>query len=398
MPKVPLASRSRREAQIIALHLIFEAQNGTIRSVNLRYVHQTPEWPNYHWDWGAISEPLAAIHFRRGQLVMAMASLGFEVRQEAVLQVLVQDVTKSSEIEGEHLNLDQVRSSIAKRLGMDFAGLPTPDRYVEGVVDMMLDATQRFQAPLDDERIFGWHAALFPTGRSGMSKITVGEYRKGEMQIVSGPMGKEKVHFEAPSPDRVPLEMARFLDWFETYKIDPVVRAAIAHIWFETIHPLDDGNGRIGRAIMDKALAQADHTNQRFYSMTAQIHADKLSYYAILEKSQHGGLDITEWLFWFFTKLDLALASAESVLSLVRRKAHFWDHFREGLNERQAKIVNLLFAGFDGKLRTGKYAKIAKCSDATAQRDLSDLVAKGALIVDPATTGRGTAYILAPGF
>ncbi len=361
-----------------------------------RYAHLTPEWPRYHWDWETINQPLAEIHFRRGQLVMAMASLGFEVRQEAVLQVLVQDITKSSEIEGEYLDMQQVRSSIAQRLGMDFAGLPTPDRNVDSVVEMMLDATQRFQAPLDDERIFGWHAALFPTGRSRMTKITVGEYRKGEMQIVSGPMGRERVHFEAPSPDRVPGEMTRFLDWFETCKIDPVLRAAISHIWFETIHPMDDGNGRIGRAIMDKALAQADGTNQRFYSMTAQIHADKLAYYAILERSQHGGLDATEWLFWFFAKLNLAIASAEGVLNLVRRKTAFWDNFSEGINERQAKIINMLFAGFDGKLKTEGYAKIAKCSDATAQRDLSDLVTKGALIVDPATTGRGTAYILRP--
>jgi len=211
-----------------------------------------------------------------------------------------------------------------------------------------------------------------------MSKITVGEYRKGEMQIVSGPLGGERVHFEAPFPDRVPDEMARFLNWFETHKIDPVLRAAIAHLWFETIHPMDDGNGRIGRAIMDKALAQADGTNQRFYSMSAQIHADKLAYYAILERSQHGGLDATDWPLWFLAKLDLALGSAEGVLNLVRRKTAFWDNFREGINERQAKIINILFTGFDGKLKTERYAKIAKCSDATAQRDLSDLVTRGA--------------------
>jgi len=350
-----------------------------ITSMSPTYAHLTPEWPSYRWVWEAINQPLAEMHFRRGQLVMAMASLGFDVRQ-AVLQVLVQDVTKSGEIEGEHLNPQQVRSSRAQRPGMDFVGLPTPERNVDGVVKMMLDATQRFEAPLDDERIFGWHAALFPTGRSGMSKATLGEYRKGEMQIVSGPIGKERVHFEAPSSDRVPGEIARFL------------------YWFETIHPIDDGNGWIGRAIMDKALAQADGTNQRFYSMTAQIHADKLAYYAILERSQHGGLDSTEWLLWFFAKLDLALVSAEGVLNLVHRKTAFWDNFREGINERQAKIINMLFAGFDGKLKTERYAKIAKCSDATAQRDLSDLVTKGALIVDPATTGRGTAYILAPEF
>lgn len=367
-----------------------------ITSMSLRYAHLSPEWPSYHWDWEVINWPLAEIHFRRGQLVMAMASLGFEVRKEAVLQVLLQDVTKSSEIEGEFLNMEQVRSSIARRLGMDFAGLPVPDRHVDGVVEMMLDATQRFQVPLDDERIFGWHAALFPTGRSGMGKITVGEYRSGEMQIVSGPIGRETVHFEAPLPDRVPGEMTRFLTWFETYKVDPVIRAAVAHLWFETIHPMDDGNGRIGRAIIDMALARADGTNQRFYSVTGQIHADKLAYYAILEKSQHGGLDATEWLLWFIAKLDLALASAEGVLRLVHRKTAFWDNFRNGINERQAKIINMLFAGFDGKLKTARYAKIAKCSDATAQRDLTDLVRKGALIVDPATTGRGTSYILAP--
>lgn len=363
-----------------------------------RYTHESEDWPRYSWDYAAFATALSAIHFRRGALMTAMATLGFDVRQEAVLQVLVQDVTKSSEIEGERLDAEQVRSSIARRLGMEYAGLPAPARDVEGVVEMMLDATQRYAEPLDDERIFAWHAALFPTGRSGMFKIVVGGWRDdrdGPMQVVSGPMGRERVHFEAPAATRVPDEMAAFLHWFETEPLDPVVKAAVAHLWFVTIHPMDDGNGRIGRAIMDMALARADGDSQRFYSMTAQIHRDKEEYYDILERTQKRTLCITEWIVWFLGRLTAALESAEGVLHIVRRKQAFWDaHRDDGLNERQIKIVNMLFEGFHGKLQTSKYAKIAKCSNPTALRDLTDLVEKGVMLVDPSASGRSTSYVL----
>jgi Fic family protein len=327
----------------------------------------------------------------------AMATLGFEVRQEAVLQVLIQDVTKSSDIEGEKLNEEQVRSSIARRLGIECAGLPMPSRAVEGVVEMMLDATQKYTDPLDEERIFGWHSALFPSGRSGMFKILVGAWRddrQGPMQVVSGGVGKEKVHFEAPTALRVPQEMELFLQWFEEATLDPVLKAAVAHLWFVTIHPLDDGNGRVARAIMDMALARADGTAQRFYSMTAQIHKDKKEYYSVLERTQKGSLDITEWIVWFLGRLNAALESAESVLQIVYRKQAFWDAHRNiELNERQARIINMLLEGFSGKLQTGKYAKITKCSTPTALRDLTQLVGMG-ILVKEAGGGRSTSYEL----
>lgn len=363
-----------------------------------KYAHETPEWPQFQWDHLAFAQDLSSIHFRRGALLTAMATLGFQVRQETQLSVLVQDVVKSSEIEGERLDTLQVRSSIARRLGLDYAGLPSPARDVEGVVEMMLDATQRYQQPLTEERIFGWHAALFPTGRSGMHKITVGAYRDdhaGPMQVVSGGMGKERVHFEAPSAGRVPSEMDRFLTWFETEELDHVLKAALAHLWFVTIHPMDDGNGRIARAITDMALARADGDKQRFYSMSTQIHQDKTQYYEILEKTQRGDLDVTAWIVWFLNRLDAALTSAEGVLDIVRRRQAFWDnHAEDQLNERQTQVINRLFEGFFGKLQTAKYAKLTKCSTDTALRDLSDLVAKGILVKEEGG-GRSTSYRLA---
>jgi len=360
------------------------------------YAHQTDDWPNYRWNGEALAAELASLNFRRGRLVSAMANLGFELRQETSLRVLVQDVTKSSEIEGELLDAAQVRSSIARKLGMDFAGLPTPERRVDGVVEMMLDATRRYSVTLDENRILGWHAALFPTGWSGLSKIQVGSWRTdedGPMQVVSGPLGKERVHFEAPAAHRVPHEIARFLNWFETEQMDPVLKAGLAHLWFVTIHPLDDGNGRVGRAIMDMALARADGSEQRFYSMSAQIQADKNAYYDILEKTQKSSMDVTHWLHWFLAKLDRAITAAEGVLETVRRKQEFWDTHRDSsLNERQTKIVNMLIEGFDGKLQSAKYGKIAKCSHDTALRDLADLVSKGILGAEGAA--RATHYFL----
>lgn len=367
--------------------------------MGIRYTHLSPDWPHYRWDSTAFAEELAAIHFRRGALITAMATLGFSLRQQTMLSVLVQDVVKSSEIEGENLDAEQVRSSIARRLGMDYAGLPTPARAVDGVVEMMLDATQRHDAPLDDERIFGWHSALFPTGRSGMFKIVVGAWRNdrtGPMQVVSGSPGKEKVHFEAPSADRVPDEMARFFQWFEAESIDPLVKAAVAHLWFVTIHPMDDGNGRIGRAIVDMALARADQDSQRFYSMSAQIHKDKKEYYQVLERIQKASLDVTDWIIWFLGRLSAAIESAEVVLQIVHRKQVFWDAHRDlGLNERQTMILNMLFEGFYGKLQTAKYAKITKCSKDTALRDLTDLVNRG-ILVKGEEGGRSTSYALIP--
>lgn len=365
-----------------------------------RYIHERADWPFYTWDGAILSEALAAVNFRRGALIAAMSAMGFERRQQTVLSVLVQDVQKSSEIEGERLPEVQIRSSVARRLGMDVAGLPPADRHVDGVVEMMLDATQRFDAPLDAERIFGWHAALFPTGRSGLQRIVVGAWRDdvhGPMQVVSGPVGREKVHYQAPPADRVEGEMARFLSWFESVSIDPVLKAALAHLWFVTIHPLDDGNGRVGRAIMDLALARADGTSQRFYSLSAQISNEKTAYYDVLEATQKGTMDVTPWIQWFLARLDAALNSAEGVLRLVRERQAFWDAHREaGLNERQIKVVNMLFEGFEGKLRREKYAKITKVADRTAARDLADLVEKGILRVEEGSGGRSTSYELTP--
>jgi Fic family protein len=346
------------------------------------YTHLTEEWPRYRWDCDRFAAMLPRIHFRRGQLIAAMANIGFGVRQEAILQVLTLDVSKSSEIEGEHLDDQQIRSSLARKLGLPHLGLPTPDSKVDGVVDMMLDATQRFQAPLTDRRLFGWHNALFPQGFSGVHKIKVADWRDdsdGPMVVVSGYPGRERVHFEAPAADRVPSEMARFLHWFEDEPgMDPVLKAGVSHLWFVTIHPFEDGNGRIGRAVMDMALARADNTEQRFYSMTAQIHADRTRYYDLLERTQKASMDVTDWLLWFVERLEAALTSAKGVIELVRRKQRFWDEHRGSmLNARQTKIVHMPFDGFDDKLKRAKYAKINKCSEVTALRDLADLVERG---------------------
>jgi len=293
------------------------------------YNHQRDDWPAFRWSDEQLAQPLAAVRHRQGRLIGRMEALGFPLRAEAVLQTLTQDVLKSSEIEGEILDPDQVRSSIARRLGMDIAGLVASDRNVEGVVEMMLDATQKYGQPLSAQRLHAWHASLFPTGRSGMMRIAVGAWRDdagGPMQVVSGPIGREHVHYQAPSADRLDHEMRLFLDWFEAKTgPDPVLRAGIAHLWFVTIHPFDDGNGRIARAIADMALARAEQTNQRFYSMSAQIRLERKTYYDMLETTQKGGLDITPWLSWFIACLDRAFDGAEATLANVLRKAHFWD-------------------------------------------------------------------------
>lgn len=364
----------------------------------MTYIHELPDWPNLRWSDEQLAQPLAAVRHRQGRLIGHMEALGFPLREEAVLQALTEDVIKSSEIEGEVLDREQVRSSIARRLGMDIGGLVEADRHVEGVVEMMLDATQNYAQPLTAERLFGWHAALFPTGRSGMSRITVGAWREPEgepMQVVSGPIGRERVHYEAPASELLDTEMSRFLDWFETAAPDPVLKAGIAHLWFVTIHPFDDGNGRIARAIADLALARAEGTAQRFYSMSAQIRTERKAYYDMLESTQKGDLDITPWLSWFIGCLDRAFDGAETILASVMRKARFWESMAgQPLNERQRKVVNRLLDGFEGKLTNAKWAAIAKASSDTALRDINDLVQRGILVKEPGG-GRSTSYALA---
>jgi len=363
------------------------------------YIHEHEGWPRFGWNSQNLAEQLVAVRHRQGRLLGRMEALGFELRAEAVLQTLTEDVLKSSEIEGEILDKEQVRSSIARRLGMDIGALAPVDRDVEGVVEMMLDATQTYQAPLTDERLFAWHAALFPTGRSGMTKIIVGAWRdeaSGPMQVVSGPIGREKVHYEAPAAARLDGEMVAFVDWFNGVALlDPVLKAAVAHLWFVTIHPFEDGNGRIARAIADMMLARSEGSPQRFYSMSAQIRLDRKDYYAILERTQKGDLDITAWLQWFLGCLDRAFDGAEAILANVLRKARFWEAMAaQPLNERQCKVVNRLLDGFEGKLTSSKWAALTKTSPDTALRDINDLVARGVLVKDEAG-GRSTSYSLA---
>jgi Fic family protein len=361
-----------------------------------KYIHLLKDWPDFKWENDKIIHLLSAVRHKQGRLLGKLEGLGFRLREEATLETLTLDVIKSSEIEGEKLPVDQVRSSIAKKLGIETAGHPTIDRNVEGVVEMMLDATQNYDRALTDERLFGWHAALFPTGRSSLHKIKVGSWRddkSGPMQVVSGSMGKERVHFEAPEASRLKNEMKKFVVWInQETTIDQVLKAAIAHLWFVTIHPFDDGNGRIARAIADMQLARADGSKQRFYSMSAQIQRERNVYYKILEKIQKGNLDITKWLEWFFECLDRAITLSEENLSGVTRKAKFWEtHQKTALNQRQRKMLNMLMDGFEGKLTSSKWAKITKCSPDTALRDIQDLMEKGILEKQPGG-GRSTTY------
>jgi Fic family protein len=363
------------------------------------YIHERADWPRFRWDHERVSGLLVDVRHRQGRLIGRMEGLGFQLRAEAVLHSLTEEVLKSSEIEGEKLDRDQVRSSIARRLGMNIGGLLPADRDVEGVVEMMLDATQHYDQPLTGRRLFDWHAALFPTGRSGMAKINVGGWRDdktGPMQVVSGPIGKERVHYEAPAAERVRQEMKKFLDWLEKdNSTDLVVKAGVAHLWFVTIHPFDDGNGRIARAIADMVLARSERSPQRFYSMSAQIRQERKAYYDILEATQKGDLDITHWLEWFLACLSRAFNRAETILAAVLNKARFWERFAAvEFNERQRNIVNRLLNGFEGKLTSSKWAKLAKCSQDTALRDIEDLIRKKVLAKDHAG-GRSTSYSLA---
>jgi Fic family protein len=363
------------------------------------YIHELKDWPAFHWDQKHIADLLALVSRNQGRLLGRMETLGFQLRAEAVLQTLTDDVLKSSEIEGEFLDKDQVRSSVARRLGLDVGGLESVDRNVEGVVEMMLDATQNYDKRLTKSRLFAWHSSLFPTGRSGMSKITVGAWRtdkSGPTQVVSGPIGRERVHYEAPTAAQVAGEMDAFIAWFndKTYT-DALLKAAVAHLWFVTIHPFEDGNGRMARAIADMALARSEHSSQRFYSMSAQIRVERKAYYDILEVTQKGDLDITGWLQWFLTCLDHAIAGSDKTLAAILQKARFWDrHTGQAFNDRQRLMLNKLLDGFEGKPTSSKWATIAKCSQDTASRDIDDLIRRGILAKDPGG-GRSTSYSLA---
>jgi Fic family protein len=363
------------------------------------YIHQSQHWPSFTWDTEKLALLLNDVHLKRGKLLGYMETVGFDLQNETVLQTLTQDVIKSSEIEGKKLDSDQVRSSIARRLGIDVAGMVPSDRDVDGVVEMMLDATQRYDAELTVDRLFGWHASLFPTGRSGMMGIVVGNWRTNEkddpMQVVSGAMGKERVHYQAPDSDRLAVEMRRFLHWYNKgLNIDPVVKAGIAHLWFVTIHPFDDGNGRISRAIADMQLSRADQTSKRFYSMSGQIKSERKRYYEVLENTQSGTLDITSWLTWFLSCLERAIDATSQALQSVMLKSRILGAAEiRAVNERQKLLLNKLMDGFDGNLTSSKWAKIAKCSQDTASRDIQDLVNKGILVKDIAG-GRSTNYLL----
>ena len=363
------------------------------------YIHELSDWPRFKWDREQLAEPLADIRHRQGRLAGHMEALGFNLQKEAVLETLSADVLKSSEIEGEKLNAEQVRSSIARRLGIDIGALKPADRNVEGIVEMMLDATRHYDQPLTAERLFDWQAALFPTGCSGMHKIRTGAWRDDStrpMEVVSGPIGKQRVHFQAPAASRLDREMQAFLDWFNTKAdLDPVLKAALAHLWFVTIHPFDDGNGRIARAIADMALARSENSPQRFYSMSAQIRQERDAYYNMLEQTQQGTLDITPWMEWFLGCLGRAIDGAQITLGSILGKARFWEETAGvPINDRQRLVLNRLLDGFEGKLTSSKYAQLAKCSHDTALRDILAMVERGILIRNPAG-GRSTSYALA---
>jgi len=370
--------------------------------VRRKYIHQRDDWPRFRWDEPKLATLLGDVRHRQGRLIGRMESLGFELRVEASVQSLTEEIVKSSAIEGETLDAELVRSSLARRLGLEAAGVTPAERVVEGVVEMMIDATQRYAEPLNAERLFDWHGALFPTGRSGLVRVRVADWRDdsgGPMQVVSGPIGRERVHFEAPDAPRVQGEMAAFLAWAADpqVNVDPVLKAGLAHLWFVTIHPFDDGNGRIARAISELMLARSENSAQRFYSMSAQIRAERRVYYDLLESVQKGSLDVTKWLGWFLECLGRAFDRAEATLEAVARKAAYWQLIRtEPLNERQKKVINRLLDGFEGKLTSSKWAALTNSSQDTAARDIQELVERGLLKRGPGG-GRSTHYLLADG-
>jgi len=366
----------------------------------MAFIHEKKGWPTFAWDAGEVTPGLARARHKQGLLLGRMQQLGFALRAEASVEVLTSDVVRSSAIEGEQLDQADVRSSIARRLGLPDGAARRANRNVEGVVEVMLDATRKATEPITERRLCGWHAALFPIGYSGTRPIAVGTWRPveaGPMQVVSGPIGRERIHFEAPSADRLPREMARFIEWCnDGPATDPVLRAAVAHLWFVTIHPFEDGNGRLARALADLFLARADGCPERFYSMSTRIDAERKHYYRILERTQRGGLDITPWMTWFVGCLERSIDQADSLTTSVLRKAAVWRLLHDGppVNERQRRVVNRLLDGFEGFLTTSKYARIARCSTDTALRDIGDLVARGVLARNPAG-GRSTSYRLA---
>lgn len=359
------------------------------------YIYDNSDWPKFFWEDKRIIPLLIQARHLQGRLIGAMGSIGFQFNEKTVLDTLTQEVLKSSEIEGEILDPGQVRSSVARHLGIEAAALGPTDRHIEGVVEMMINATQQFDQPLTKDRLFLWHTLLFPNGRSGFTKIQVGNWRKGSVQVVSGRPGKEIVHFEGPKAINVEKEMEQFLNWVnQENKIDLILKAAVTHLWFVTIHPFDDGNGRIGRAIADLILARSENSSRRFYSLSAQIQIERKGYYQILENTQKGGLDITPWIEWFLHCLETAIKKALSTLDGVKKKERAWEFLETlDLNERQKKILNRLFDGFEGNLTTSKWAKIAKCSQDTAYRDILELVDKGILIKNR-KGGRSTSYLL----
>lgn len=366
----------------------------------MRYIHELADWPRFKWDAGSLSGALNAVRLARSRLTKRMASIGFPLQQDAVLETLTEEIVHSSAIEGEVLDAAAVRSSVARRLGMDAAPPHKADRHVEGISEMMLDATASYDQPLTAERLFAWHAALFPTGRSGMRRIRVGAWRtdeSGPMQVVSGFLGQERVHYQAPEAALLERETWAFLGWFNEPRNDhdPLIKAGLAHLWFVTIHPFDDGNGRIARAIAELALARSDNSAQRFYSMSAQIQAERSTYYDILESTQKGSMNVTAWLEWFVACLGRAIDRAETTLSGVLARGQFWDSIRGiSLNERQRMMLGRLLEGFKGNLTVSKWSKLAKCSINTALRDINDLVEKGVL-VRSAAGGRSTSYSFA---
>jgi Fic family protein len=362
------------------------------------FIWQQSDWPRWRFDMGVLATTLANVRHAQGRLLGRMEGLGFALRDQATLAVLTEDVLKTSEIEGQQLNPDAVRSSIARRLGVDIGALAPSDRHVEGIVEMVLDATGGFDTALSRQRLFGWHAALFPTGYSGLTQIRIGAWRddaEGLMQVVSGAVGRQKVHYEAPPAAQLDAEMEAFLAWFNSAQaIDPVIKAGLAHLWFVTIHPFDDGNGRIARAIGDMSLARSEATSQRFYSLSAQIQRERREYYDLLEHTQKGELDVTGWLTWFLDCLERAIAGADSTLSRVMTKARFWERCAGmSLNQRQIKLINRLLDGFEGKLTSSKWAAIAKCSPDSALRDMNDLIERG-LLKKTEAGGRSTSYEL----
>ena len=365
------------------------------------YIWQASDWPAWRYDLAVLAQPLADVSRAQGVLMGRLADVGMALRDQASLSALTDDVIKTSEIEGEQLNVESVRSSIARRLGVDIGALAPVDRHVEGVVDMVLDATSRSSGQLTPDRLFGWHAALFPTGHSGLVRIKVGGWRDdatGAMQVVSGPPGRQRVHFEAPPADRLPSETERFIDWANSASNEPpLIKAALAHLWFVTLHPFDDGNGRIARAIGDLFLARADGSPQRFYSLSAQIQRERKAYYDILERTQKRSLDVTEWLAWFLDTLHRAVDHSHYTLDTVLARTQLWQRWTASgsapLNERQVKLLHRLLDGFEGKLTSSKWATIAKCSPDTALRDITELLARGVLRKSDAG-GRSTSYEL----